>query len=266
MTWQVGPTVLTCLWQVLTWHADATITSCWCHPGAFYCANDVIITVCWRHYYPGQPRGSGRLVFGSGQPIRAKKKHVTRGARLRAWTVTSSTREGVFDVRFRRGFHQWLRLFLLYIVVWSKHNFENFHFLAKNQTLLKPSALIPIVGESDRWCTDNCSTEGKHTNIIFNVVRQNRLHPRERSILLEIKKGYNKYMEEDCIHSTPISHCCNGSSSSFSLPLYCTHNSLTMLSLFGYLFIGKDGSSSINGCTWVAPLVNGWCNCQVLVL
>ena len=36
---------------------------------------------------------------------------------------------------------------------------------------------------------------------------------------------------------------------------------------FGCLLIGKDGSSSsINGCTWVAPLINGWCNCQVLVL
>jgi len=43
---------------------------------------DVTITSCWRHHYPGQPCGSGQLVFGSGQPIRAKK---TRGARLRAW-------------------------------------------------------------------------------------------------------------------------------------------------------------------------------------
>jgi len=43
---------------------------------------DVIITSCWCHHYPGQPCGSGQLVFGSGQPIRAKK---TRGARLRAW-------------------------------------------------------------------------------------------------------------------------------------------------------------------------------------
>jgi hypothetical protein len=62
---------------------------------------------------------------GWGQPIRAKK---TRGARLRAWAATSSARAAMSDVRFRRRFHQWLRRFLLYTVVWSKHNFDNFHF------------------------------------------------------------------------------------------------------------------------------------------
>ena len=70
---------------------------------------------------------------------------MTRGARLRAWAVTSPAYDPFSDVRFRCGFHQWLRLFLLYTVVWSKHNFDNFHFLAKNQTPLKPYALIPIV-------------------------------------------------------------------------------------------------------------------------
>ena len=45
---------------------------------------------------------------------------------------------------------------------------------------------------------------GKHTDTIFYVVRQNRLHPRERVIVLEIEKGLQKYMEED--HSTPSSH------------------------------------------------------------
>ena len=50
------------------------------------------------------------------------------------------------NVRFWRRFHQWLRLALLYMMVWSKHHFDNFHFWAKNQTPLKPSALIPIVG------------------------------------------------------------------------------------------------------------------------
>jgi len=43
---------------------------------------DITIVSYWHHYYPGQPCGSGQLVFGSGQPIRAKK---TRGARLRTW-------------------------------------------------------------------------------------------------------------------------------------------------------------------------------------
>ena len=45
-----------------TVHDDVTFTSCGCHP------------------YPGQPHGSGQLVFGSGQLIRVKK------TRLRAWT------------------------------------------------------------------------------------------------------------------------------------------------------------------------------------
>ena len=31
------------------------------------------------------------------------------------------------DVRVLRRFYQWLRLFLLYTVVWSKHNFDNFY-------------------------------------------------------------------------------------------------------------------------------------------
>jgi hypothetical protein len=51
------------------------------------------------------------------------------------------------DVRFWRRFHRWLRLFLLYTVVWSKHNFDNFYFWAKIKHPFKPSALIPIVGE-----------------------------------------------------------------------------------------------------------------------
>ena len=34
------------------------------------------------NWYSGQSYGSGQLVFGSGQPIRAKKTRVTRGARL----------------------------------------------------------------------------------------------------------------------------------------------------------------------------------------
>jgi hypothetical protein len=61
----------------LTWHAtvhdDVTITSGWRHSWHVYCT--------WGHHlYPGQSHGSGQLVFGSGQPIRAKK---TRGASFR---------------------------------------------------------------------------------------------------------------------------------------------------------------------------------------
>jgi len=51
--------------------------------------------------YPGQPCGSGQLVFGSGQPIRAKKTRGKRGPRLRAWAVTSLARVANSDIRFR---------------------------------------------------------------------------------------------------------------------------------------------------------------------
>jgi len=103
---------------------------------------------------------------------------------------------------------------------------------------------IPASSCADRECTDSCSTEGKHTDTIFYVVRQIRLHPRERFILLEIEKGYNKYMEEeDHIHSTLLpahTHsccsCCNGSraaahgsSSSFSLLLVTSLSALSTI-------------------------------------
>ena len=122
---------------------------------------------------------------------------------------------------------------------------------------------IPASTCADRECTDSCSTEGKHTDTIFYVVRQIRLHPRERFILLEIEKGYNKYMEEeDHIHSTLLpahTHsccsCCNGSraaahgsSSSFSLLLFSSRShTLSALSLCSQIiasFIGKHGELS----------------------
>jgi hypothetical protein len=60
----------------LTWHAN--------------CA-------CWRHVYimmTSSLFGSGTWV-GSGQPIRAKKTRVMRGARLCAWPATPPERDGV---------------------------------------------------------------------------------------------------------------------------------------------------------------------------
>jgi hypothetical protein len=71
------------------------------------------------------------------------------------------------------------------------------------------NAYIDGVGYSDRWCSDICSLEAKHTDTIFYVVRQNRLHPREMFILLEIEKGLQQ------IHGGGGSH-----------PLYSTHCSL----------------------------------------
>ena len=130
--WWHGRWVPLC-WRV-SWHGMPTM-----HAG-------VMLTTWWRHYHPGLARGSGHLVFGSGQPIWAKKTRVTRGTRLCAWAVTSPARADVSGVRFRRGFQQWLRLFLLYTVVWSKHNFDNFHFWAKSNTPLNHVLWYQLLG------------------------------------------------------------------------------------------------------------------------
>jgi hypothetical protein len=78
-----------------------------------------------------------------------KKTRGMRGARLYAWAATSSARDGAgshVNVRFSLHFHQYACLFLLYTVVWLKHDFDNFHFLAKIKHHFKPYTLIPIVG------------------------------------------------------------------------------------------------------------------------
>ena len=98
--------------------------------------HDDIIIIRVNHMGRVSPSGRRRRVgrvYARGLPPRCR--------------VTA--RAAVFDVRFRRGFQQWLRLFLLYTVVWSKHNFDNFHFWAKIKHYFKPCALIPIVGDSD---------------------------------------------------------------------------------------------------------------------
>jgi len=102
---------------------------------------------------------------------------------------------------------------------------------------------------ADRGCTDSCSEKGK--SHWHNILRGSAdcLHPRERFILLEIEKWYNKYMEEeDYIHSTllpALTHscwsCCNGSraaahgsSSSFSSSLHTLTFSLHLPLLSKY--------------------------------
>jgi hypothetical protein len=79
--------------------------------------------------------GSGTWVGSSG--IRVGSAHPGEEDACDAWRASVrvgslfagvTARAEVSDVRFRRGFQQWLRLFLLYTVVWSKHNFDNFHF------------------------------------------------------------------------------------------------------------------------------------------
>jgi len=147
---------------------------------------DITIMSCWRHSYPGQPCGSGQLVFGSGQPIRAKK---TRGARLRAWADALPESDGECG-HVRRPI-----LTLFSPVALSrpplhsgivKTPFWELSFLSKikhhlNHQLWYQLLGIPAPPCADRGCTDSCSNGGeRHTDTIFYVVRQNRLHPRER--------------------------------------------------------------------------------------
>jgi len=141
MMWQVGPTLLTCLltgrwcgwWHGMSAvHADITLTSGWCHPWHAYCA-------CWHHncviltsLLSGSAMWVGSSGIRVGQPIRVKK---TRGQTPCQRVMESAA---MSDVRFWRRFHQWLRLVLLYTVVWSKHNFDNFYFWAKIKHHFKP--------------------------------------------------------------------------------------------------------------------------------
>ena len=104
--------------------------------------NLTLLHVYWRHdYIMMTPSlfGSGTWVGSSG--IRVGSAHpgeedacdtwrasVRVGSLLAGACLRVLARAAVSDVRFRCGFQQWLRLFLLYTVVWSKHNFDNFHF------------------------------------------------------------------------------------------------------------------------------------------
>jgi len=144
MTWEVGPTVLT---SQLTgpWHGMPTVHAD-IIPDMPTVHNDVTVTSWWCHPYPSQPNGLGQLAFGSGQFIRVKKTRVCALDQPPRWSVMA--RAAVFDFRFRRAFQQWLHLLLLYTMVCTKHNFNNFHFLAKIKHHFKPNALIPIVGDS----------------------------------------------------------------------------------------------------------------------
>jgi hypothetical protein len=155
MTWQVGPTVLTC--QVIGhWHGMPTGH------------DDVILIQVWH---------VGRVIWYSGwvssSGWRRRVWHVARVcARGQSPRRHVTVREDCSDVRFWRGFYQWLRLFLVYTVVWSKHNFDNFNFWAKSNTPLNHVLWYQLLGDSNRWCSDSCPLEAKHTDTIFYVVRQ----------------------------------------------------------------------------------------------
>jgi len=114
---------------------------------------------------------------------------------------------------------------------------------------------IPAPPCADRWCTDICPKEAKHTDTIFNVVRQNRQHPRERVyIIRDRERKQYKYMIHGgggSLHSnsTPSSLCCtcNCCYCSPSLSLLVSPDllsTLTFCSLSRCLFIGKNGATA----------------------
>jgi hypothetical protein len=195
MTWQVGPTLLTCQltgrWHVMpTVHVDITLTSGWCHPWHANCA-------CWHHNYVMLTSSISELVawVGSGQPIRVKK---TRGARLRAWANALPESDGECGHVRRPILTSFSPVASSLPPLHSgmvKRQFWQLSFLSKIKHPFKPCALIPIVGDSGTPMRGPVMywyllLRGlKHTETIFYVVRQNRLHPRERVIVLEIEKG-----------------------------------------------------------------------------
>jgi hypothetical protein len=170
-------------WHVmLTVHTDIFITSCWCHYRpcccTWWCHNYIMLmsslacllftlTSLLRHADVIHIRVShmGRVNWYSGRVNSSGRRRRVGRVCARGKTPCRRVMKSVAmsDVRFCRRFHQWLRLGLLYTVVWSKHNFDNFHFWAKIKHPFKPSALIPIVGEfpappcADRGCSDICS-------------------------------------------------------------------------------------------------------------
>jgi len=104
---------------------------------------------------------------------------------------------------------------------------------------------------ADRWCTDICPKKAKHTDTIFNVVRQNRQHPRERvHIIRDRERKQYKYMIHGgggSLHSnsTPSSlcctcSCCNGSKAAAIAALHFLSWSLLICSQPSHfaLFLG----------------------------
>ena len=62
-----------------------------------------------------------------------------------------------------------------------------------------------LLGNSDdRWCTNHCSSEGKHTETQYLTWfgKTAYIHGRD-NIILTLEKEYNKYMEEDLITQLP---------------------------------------------------------------
>jgi len=158
MMWHVDPSVMTCLltgrwcgcWHgIPTVHDDITLTSGWCHPWHAYCA-------CWHNNYvmltssiSGSVTwvGSTGILVGSAHPGEedAWGASARVGRRLAGeWWRVRSCPTSDFDAVFTSGFVSSSS------TQWYGQNtiLTTFIFWAKIKHHFKPSALIPIVGES----------------------------------------------------------------------------------------------------------------------
>jgi hypothetical protein len=138
---------------LLTWHAYC---ACWHHTyirlmSSLACLLCMLTSqLCHSDVIHIQVSHVGRVNWYSGRVSPSGRRRRVGRVCARGQTPCRRVMESaaMSDVRFWRRFHHWLRLGLLYRVVWSKHHFENFYFWAKIKHPFKPCALIPIVGDS----------------------------------------------------------------------------------------------------------------------
>ena len=129
---------------------------------------------------------------------------------------------------------------------------------------------------ADRWCTDSCPLEAKHTGTQYLTWfgKTAYIHGRE-SILLEIdRESVTTHMEEEA-HFTQtqlplLSHTAAQGSRAAALGSYSLFLSSRISLLFSTtlsfaltkscLFYRHPRHLFNNGCTWVDTFVNGGCN------
>ena len=156
MRWHVGPTVLTCQ-LTRRWHDMPTLY------------DDVMMTsslsgpVIWI--------GSSGIRVGSAHPA----KEDAWGTSVRvdnhlvgAWRRVRPCLTFDFDAVFTSV------LVSSSSTRWYGQNIilTTFIFEQKSNTALNHMLWYQLLGIPDRWYTDNCPSEAKHTDTIFNVVRQ----------------------------------------------------------------------------------------------
>jgi hypothetical protein len=189
-----GPTVLTCqltgCWHGMPpVHANITITSCWCHPWHAYCA-------CWHHNYVMLTSLiSGSVTWVGSTGIRVGSAHPGEEDAWHAWGASARVGRrpagewwrvrlcptSEFDAVFTSGFVS------ASSTQWYGQNtiLTTFIFEQKSNTPLNHQLWYQLLGNP----APHARTGGvlivaqrrvKHTDTIFYVVRQNRLHPREK--------------------------------------------------------------------------------------